>query len=105
MACRKFIEDDSKGEQIGALINFFTASLFRRHIRCCSDCAASFRQLGSPTKFGQPEISDLDLSFLRQHYIVCFHIAMDNAMPVCMGQSLDNLQTEVNNLRKGKLTA
>lgn len=90
------MQDDSERKDVGAMVDFATGDLFRRHVGGSSHDHACLRQARGSERgvagefgadvFGETEIEDLDAAVGFHHHVGGFQIAVNDASLVGCGQ-------------------
>jgi hypothetical protein len=92
-AGQKLIVSDAVSEHVGEAIRIDTAELFRRHVEHCAEQEALAR-LSRAIAAHHPcdaEVHQFRRAAGKQHDIRGLDIAMDNGVPVRVGQALGHL--------------
>jgi len=106
MSGQHLVHDDTKGEEIRAMVGLETACLLGCHVRdgshhhACGCVDSSHRRQGlcALCELGEPKVQQLDATVVRHEDVLRLQVTMDDVGAMRRGQTTRNLHGVVERL-------
>lgn len=89
------VEHCTERPDVRPVIDVLSAALLRRHVGYRPCGCAGLGESCLPRRLGQAEVHDLGPALSRHHHVSRLHVAMDDALLVGCGQTLRDLDREI----------